>query len=81
MEKDIECAARVENVQVRLNLDDVNVHVHVGLVKHVVNDRRPSWQLASLPLVQLFKNLPVPVIETSKNIPKRGSMILVGQQP
>ena len=46
-------------------------HQHVGLVKHVVNDRRPSWQLASLPLVQLFKNLPVLVIETSKNLSQK----------
>ena len=71
MEKDTECAARVENVQVRLNLDDVNVHVHVGLVKQVVNGRRPSWQLTSLPLVQLFKKLPVLVIETSKNLSQK----------
>ena len=49
------------------HLVGVDVHVHVGLVKQVVNDRWPSWQLASLPLVQLFKKLPVPVIETSKN--------------
>ena len=49
------------------DLIGVDVHVHVGLVKQVVNGRRPSWQLASLPLVQLFKKLPVLVIETSKN--------------